>query len=136
MKITTILASILFLAGSIVTDSQSLAQGACGGASQSYKLMIHVNDNRPTSVMYKGQDANDFHVCNGDQVQWQLVGSDKQYWVNFLNGAPFSGGQKQDSNSNGKIDVVIAGEAGPAGYKYDIGIVDGGVLDPRIIIGD
>jgi hypothetical protein len=137
MKITsTILASILFLAGSLVISSQSLAQDACGEESNSYKLMIHVNRNKPTKVTHKGKDADKFHVCNGDEVEWQIVGSGKQYWLNFLDGAPFSGGKKKNSNSNGKINVVIDGEAGPDGYKYDIGIVDGGVLDPRIIIGD
>jgi len=79
MKITTIVfALILFLAGALVTDSQSLAQGACGGESNSYKLIIHASEERPTRVTHKGQDANDFHVCNGDAVEWQLVGSAKQ----------------------------------------------------------
>ncbi len=136
MKITTlVIASILFLAGALVTDSQSLAQGACGGASNSYKLKIHVNNNRPTRVTHNGDDADKFHVCNGDEVEWQLVGSDKQYWVDFLDGAPFSGEQKKNSNNNGKIIVIIDGEPGPDGYLYDIGLADGDVLDPRIIIG-
>ncbi len=135
MKITTIFfASILFLAGALVTDSQSLAQGACGGESNSYKLIIHASDNRPTRVTHQGQDANNFPVCNGDAIEWQIVGSAKQYWVNFIDGVPFNGSGKQNSR-NGKINVVIDGTAGPEGYKYDIGIVDGGVLDPRIIIG-
>ncbi len=136
MKTTTLVfASILFLAGALVTDSQLLAQDPCGGESNSYKLIIHASDNRPTKVTHQGQDANNFHVCNGDAIEWQIVGSAKQYWVNFIKGAPFSGSDKQNSN-NGKINVVINGTPGPEGYKYDIGIVDGGIFDPRIIIGD
>lgn len=135
MKITTtILASVLFLAGALITNNQSQAQGACGEESSSYKLMIHVSENKPTRVTHNGQDADDFYVCNGDEVEWQLVGSDKQYWVNFLDGAPFSGDQRKNSNNNGKVSVVIDGSA--QSYKYDIGIEGGGVLDPKIIIGD
>ena len=135
MKITTAISiSVLFLAGALLTDSQPLAQDACGEGANSYKLMIHVSDNRPTRVTHKGQDANDFDVCNGDDVEWQLVGSNKQYWVDFLDGAPFSGDQKKNSNNNGKISVVIDGSA--QSYKYDIGLVDGEILDPKIIIRD
>ena len=136
MKITTlIVASILFLAGALGTDSQSFAQRACGGESNSYKLIIHASEERPTRVTHKGQDANNFHVCNGDAIEWKLVGSAKKYWVNFISGVPFDGSGKRNSN-NGKIHVVINGTAGSDGYKYDIGIVDGGEMDPRIIIGD
>jgi len=137
MKIASIvLASILFLAGSVLIDSQPFAQGACGEGSNSYKLMVHVSDNRPNSVKHKGKDATDFHVCNGDEVEWQIVGPKKKYWVDFLNAAPFTGDRKKNSNNNGKIRVIIDGDTRPDGYKYDIGIVDGGVMDPRIIIGN
>ena len=96
--------------------------------------MIHVSDNKPTTVTHQGDDASDFYVCNGDDVEWQLVGSGKQFWLDFIDGAPFSGGAKKNSNNNGKISVVIDGSA--ESYKYDIGLVDGGVLDPKIIIRD
>ena len=135
MKITTtILVSVLFLAGALITNNQSQAQDACGDEPNSYKLMIHVSDNKPTSVTHKGDDASDFYVCSGDEVEWQLVGSEKQYWLDFIDGAPFSGGAKKNSNNNGKVSVVIDGSA--QSYKYDIGLVDGGVLDPKIIIRD
>ena len=135
MKITiTILVSAVFLAGVMLTNDQSLAQDACGEGANSYKLMIHVSENRPTRVTHQGEDATDFYVCNGDEVEWQVVGSDKQFWVDFVNGSPFSGGEKKSSNNNGKISVTIGGEA--QSYKYDIGIVDGEVLDPKIIIQD
>ena len=135
MKITTtIVVSVLFLAGTVLTNNLSQAQDACGEGSNSYKLMIHVSENRPTRVTHQGDDAIDFYVCNGDEVEWQVVGSDKQFWVDFIDGAPFSGDAKKNSNNNGKISVVIGGAAQP--YKYDIGIVDGEVMDPQIIIRD
>jgi len=135
MKITsTILVSTLFLAGVLLTDDQPMAQDACDEGASSYKLMIHVSENRPNRVTHKGEDATDFYVCNGDEVEWQVVGSGKQFWIDFINGAPFSGDGKKNSNNNGKVSVVIGGEA--QSYKYDIGIVDGGVLDPQIIIRD
>ena len=134
--ITTVFASLLFITGAFVITDQSLAQDDCGGESSSYKLMVHVSNNKPTRVTHKGQDADDFYVCNGDEVEWQLVGSAKQYWVDFIDGAPFGGASRRDSDNNGKIQVIIDGDAGPEGYKYDIGLADGGLLDPRIIIGE
>ena len=134
MKITTTILAALFLTGALLTDDQPLAQGACGEGASSYKLMIHVSENRPNRVTHQGEDANDFYVCNGDEVEWQLVGSNKQFWVDFINDAPFSGGGKKNSNNNGKVTVIIGGEA--QSYKYDIGLADGGILDPRIIIRD
>jgi hypothetical protein len=135
MRITTAISvAVLFVAGALLTGNQPLAQDSCGEGASSYKLMIHVSDNKPTRVTHRGQDADDFYVCNGDEVEWQLVGSNKQYWVDFLDGAPFSGDQKKNSNNNGKISVVIGGSA--QSYKYDIGLDDGGILDPKIIIRD
>ena len=137
MKITTaILASVLFLAGALTTNSQSFAQSSCEGGPSSYKIMIHVSDNSPTRVTQNGQNADDVYVCIGDQIEWQLVGSAKQFYVDFISGAPFEGSGTKNSNNNGKISVVVGGSAKPGmAYKYDIGLVDGGVLDPRIIVG-
>jgi len=119
-----------------MTNSQSFAQDTCDEGSSSHKLMIHVSDNKPTRVTQHGQDADDVYVCIGDEIEWQLVGSAKQFYVDFINGAPFEGSGKKNSNNNGKISVVVGGSAQPGmAYKYDIGLADGGVLDPRIIVG-
>jgi hypothetical protein len=134
---TTIFAAVLFLCVALTTDNESLAQGVCDGEFNSHKLMIHVSDNRPTRVTQAGQSADDLYVCIGDKIEWQLVGSAKQFYVDFLNGAPFDGAGKKNSNNNGKISVVVGGSAQPGmAYKYDIGIADGGVLDPRIIVSE
>jgi len=137
MKITTtVFATVLFFLGAMTTDNQSFAQVVCDGTSSSHKLMIHVSDNRPTRVTQAGKNADDVYVCIGDQIEWQLVGSAKQFYVDFIDGAPFEGSGKKNSNNNGKISVVVGGSAQPGmAYKYDIGIADGGVLDPRIIVG-
>ena len=136
MKITTaFFAAVLFFLGTMATDSQSFAQDVCDGTPSSHKLIIHASDNRPTRVTQAGQPADDVYVCIGDQVEWQLVPAGKQFYVDFAGGVPFSGPGEKHSN-NGKISVVIGGSAQPGtAYKYDIGIADGGVLDPRIIIG-
>ncbi len=137
MKIASIvLASILFFAGSVLTYSQSFAQETCGEASTLYKLKINISKNKPDSVKHNGKDARELHVCNGDKVEWKIVGSGKKYWVDFLNAAPFTGDRKKNSNENGKILVVINGDTRPEGYKYDIGLIGGGVMDPRIVIGN
>jgi hypothetical protein len=138
MKITTtIFVSGLFFVAAFMIDGQSFAQDSCGNGAKSLKLMIHVSDNKPTRVTQGGQDADDVYACIGDEIEWQLVGPAKKFFVDFINDAPFDGAVKKISNNNGKITVVIGGSAQPGmAYKYDIGIDGGGVLDPRIIVGD
>lgn len=137
MKITTtIFAFVILSAGVLMTQEFSFAQGMCG----SHKLIVIVNDRRPTKVVHAGEggaNAEEVTVCIGDEIEWQVVGPDKAFYIDFPDGAPFDGDAKKNSSADGKILVTVGGPAEPGmSYKYDIGIVDGGVLDPRIIIAE
>ena len=115
------------------------ADGACDREPMSFDLKIKVLDNRPVEVTLRGQNAEDLHVCVGDEVEWKLINPANagDFFVSFAGAAPF-GGEKRRNSNNGKIVVTIGGsDAAPgASFKYDIGIDGGGVWDPRIIIDD
>jgi hypothetical protein len=131
LMIALAVVSIVALAG----NSTTVAQGTCGDSSQAHRLVIIVNSEIPVEVRRGNKNADDLYVCAGDTVEWQLVGSAGKFFVDFVGGAPFDGSAKKNSSNNGKIQITIAHSAVPgAAYKYDIGIVGGGLLDPRIII--
>ena len=136
MKITTtMIASVLLLGVSLTASNTSMAQGASCGEPTTYKLMVHTKNDTPTSVTLNGQDKPTLEdVCIGDTIEWQIVGPAKKIFVQFDAGTPFNGGGKTDSNSNGKISIVV-GDTATAGaeYKYSIGLGDN-VWDPKIII--
>ncbi len=134
LVVATALSIVAAIAATAITQNAH-AQSPCEGERQSFKLIVRVVSNNPVEVMNSGLNANNLHVCIGDEIEWQLVGAAKQFYVNFVAGVPFDGAGKTNSNNNGKITIVVGGpaEAGES-YKYDIGIIGGGVLDPRIII--
>ncbi len=134
LVVATALSIVAAIAATAITQN-AYAQSSCEGERQSFKLIVRVVSNNPVEVMNSGLNANNLHVCIGDEIEWQLVGAAKQFYVNFVAGVPFDGAGKTNSNNNGKITIVVGGSAEPGeSYKYDIGIVGGGVLDPRIII--
>ncbi len=132
---TLSIAAAIAAFSAIALTQNARAQSACGDEPQSFKLVVRVVTDKPVEVMNAGINANNLHVCIGDEIEWQLVGAAKKFYVNFVAGVPFAGSSKTHSNNNGKITVVIGGPAAAGeSYKYDIGIVGGGVLDPRIIV--
>ncbi len=134
LVIATALSIVAAIAAAAMTQD-AYAQGSCDGEHQSFKLVVRVVSNNPVEVMNSGVNANNLHVCIGDEIEWQLVGAAKQFYVNFVAGVPFDGAGKTKSNNNGKITIIVGGSAEPGeSYKYDIGVIGGGVLDPRIII--
>ena len=139
MKITTtMIATVLLLGVSLTASNTSMAQTTSCETPTTYKLMVHTKNDMPTEVTNKGIDASNFDgddgVCIGDTIEWQIVGPAKKIFVLFDAGTPFNGGGKTESNSNGKISIVV-GDTATAGaeYKYSIGLGDN-VWDPKIII--
>ena len=57
----------------------------------------------------------------------------KKFYIEFPGTTPFPGKKKDSGNE--KVSWTIRADA-PRGerYKYDVGIVDGGILDPIIIV--
>lgn len=79
-----------------------------------------------------GRDSGDsITVCSGDTVRWQLIGSDRSFFVDFQGDAPFSGGAFRGNNI-GTLTVTI--DAAPGSYYYNIGYDGTGGMDPVIIV--
>jgi len=113
--------------------TSSDAQLVCSGEPQSYKLKIRVVQDRPVEVLHKGENADDFHVCPGDDIEWKLQGSAKKFYLNFIDGAPFTGDSEQHSK-NGKISVTVDGANGGEVLPYDLALFVGAPIDARIIV--
>jgi hypothetical protein len=131
--ITTIIAA----AGLLGLAAPALADGPCDRGPMTFKLKVKVQQNKPVGVTYRGSDAENLRVCPNDMVEWKLINpaSAGELFIDFKNSAPFSGNKMRRAN-NGKVLVTISGpDVRPgASFKYDIGITNGGVWDPRIII--
>jgi hypothetical protein len=105
----------------------------CGDESTTYNLTIRIVQDRPAEVLHRGKNADEFHVCPGDSIEWKLQGSEKSFYLDFLAGAPFSGDHRPNSHS-GKILVSIDNGSSGDIFDYNIGLNDGEEMDPRIII--
>ncbi len=110
-----------------------VSAGVCGDESTTYKLVIRVVQDRPAEVLHHGQNADELHVCPGDGIEWKLQGSEKSFYLDFLAGAPFSGDNRPNSHS-GKILVSIDNASSGDIFDYNIGLIDGEEMDPRIIV--
>jgi hypothetical protein len=109
---------------------ESVAQGVCAGGKMH---VIHVSaaaDGGP-ELSYRDGSADAVHVCNGDQIQWVLRGSDREFLIDFMSQAPFAGGESRGS-SRGVVLVTV--DAEPGEYDYGINFVGDEPMDPRIIV--
>ncbi len=127
--------------GSIVTASavfaflllgsaESVGQDNCDRGGN-HTIQVSEGDDGMPSLRYRGGSAEDIHVCNGDQVQWVLTGSDREYFVEFMGEAPFPGASRRGS-SGGVVAVTIDAESGE--YEYGVNFDGGEPFDPRIIV--
>lgn len=123
--------------GLMAVSSPALADGNCDRDPMTFKLKIKVRQNTPIEVTHRGRDAEELRVCPNDQIEWKLINpaSASELFIDFKSAAPFDGDKLRKAR-NGKVLVTIGGPDVRAGmsFKYDIGITDGGVWDPRIII--
>jgi hypothetical protein len=102
--------------------------------AETIRLKIKVQGNRPTHLT-KGHDEADgdtVTVCRGDTIEWKT--NDKEFFIEFTEETPFDGGKKKPSVGN-KLVVTVSDEAQRGvSYKYDVGIKDGEILDPIMIV--
>jgi hypothetical protein len=136
MQVSMLLRAGLLTIALVLSSSPLLADGHCDRGPETFKLKIKLKQNKPTAVTHKGKDAEDFPVCLGDSIEWQVSGfGRKDFYLVFEGQVPTSGDKRKNSN-NGKLLVKIDGGEARAGnaYKYLLGVVDGGEWDPRIII--
>ncbi len=113
-------------------EVQAQGQDPCARAAKTFKLKIKVKNNKPTKVTKGvfGKNAGTLNVCRGDTIEWKLNG--KKFYIDFPRTTPFDTNKKENNN---KISWTIRADATRGdSYKYDIGIVGGGLLDPIIIV--
>lgn len=125
VAVTAAVAVILMLG-----SADSRGQGSCARGGNHTIQVAEGPDGMP-ALTYRGGSAEDVHVCNGDQVQWVLTGSNREYFVDFMGDAPFPGAAKRGS-SEGVVAVTIDAES--RAYEYGVNFAGGEPFDPRIIV--
>ena len=120
----------LMVTGLMFASTDSLSQDACEHGGH-HTIQVRPGEGDKAVLRYRGGSGEYVHVCVGDRVQWVLVGSDRQFFVNFESAAPFPGDTSVGS-SDGVVSVVIAGERG--NYTYGVKLDGGPPIDPHIIV--
>ena len=99
-------------------------------------IQVRVRDDDKAVLKYRGGPGDKVEVCKEDNVKWVLIGSNRDFSVDFGDDAPFSGAKKRDSE-NDEIDVDISDSAEKdKHYEYDVAFGDDDPMDPQIIIRD
>jgi hypothetical protein len=134
MKITsTVATAVLMFAMLMLGSTDSFSQDSCA-QNTNHTIQVRPSAGDMPELKYNGGSAENVHVCIGDTIRWVLNGPDREYFVNFIAGAPFAGATRRGSNNN----VISVTAGGPAergsSYKYDVNFAGGPILDPRIII--
>ena len=114
----------------VLGSTESLGQDDdCGNRV----IQVTVGENGEPVLKYRGGSAEEVHACRGDTVRWVLNGPNREYFVDFYDGAPFDGARKQGSHDN-VVSIVIGESAETGDYEYGVNFADGEPMDPKIII--
>ena len=131
MKISNAIAVAgIGIAAVLLFSTDSNSQGTCQGGGN-HTIQVSPGDDDSASLQYRGGSAENVHVCSGDQVQWVLTGSDRDFFIDFFDGAPFPGAAKRGS-SNGAVAVQIDADSGA--YNYGVNFAGDEPMDPVIIV--
>ncbi len=105
----------------------------CDRNAKTFKLKIKIKKNTPTKIV-KGnndQDADELHVCRGDTIEWKM--QNKTFFISFPKSTPLNSNSR--ISRNGKITAEVSDTAvREVPHKYDIGIDEGGTLDPTVVV--
>lgn len=116
-----------------LSSTSVFGQDACNRGGN-HSIQVSVGDDGNPVLKYKGGSAENVYVCLGDQVQWVLTDSDRDFLVDFFRGAPFEGAAKRGSSAGVVVVTIGGGAERGKGYEYNVAFVGGGELDPRIIV--
>ena len=128
MKILSGIAVTALIVGAFLWGSpESMAQECRGN----HVIQVKPDSSGGFTLRSGGGPGDSITVCSGDSVTWQLIGSDRSFFVNFQGSAPFSGGAFRGNNV-GSLTITI--DAAPGSYYYNIGYDGTGGMDPVIIV--
>lgn len=128
MKILSGIAVTALIVGGFLWGSpESMAQECRGN----HVIQVEPDSSGGFTLRSGGRSGDSITVCSGDSVTWQLIGSDRSFFVNFQGSAPFSGGAFRGNNV-GSLTITI--DAAPGSYYYNIGYDGTGGMDPVIIV--
>lgn len=132
MKISngTMLAAAATLA-LLLAGPDSQAQGNCISEGN-HTIQVEEGADGTPVLTYRGESAEEVHVCVGDTVQWVLRGSNRSFLVDFFAGAPFPGAAKRGSSDN--VVSVTIGDVERRAYDYGVEFANGPAMDPRIVV--
>ncbi len=114
------------------TDSQS--QETCSYGAPNHTIQVRVGEDGNPVLRYSGKPAEGVRVCRGDRVQWELTGPNREFFVDFFQGAPFEGARKRGSDGN-VVSIVIGESADLRTYDYGLNFAGESPIDPSIIVG-
>ncbi len=132
MKIMNGLAVAGFIFGALIlssTESLGDQEPDCGNRV----IQVTVGENGEPKLSYQGGSADKVHTCRGNTVRWVLTGPNREYLVDFFDGAPFDGAKIIGSNDN-VVSIVIGESAVKRAYDYAVNFANGGGMDPKIIV--
>ncbi len=127
IAVTGLLLAVLMLA-----STDSISQEACDHG-RNHNIQVRVGDDGNPVLRYRGGSAEGVHVCRGDQVKWELTGSNREYFVDFFAGAPFEGATRLGSNDN-VVRITIGESVDRRAYDYGLNFADEPEMDPSIIV--
>lgn len=124
--------ALSFIALIMLVQIPAVAQDACERPSRPFQLVIVLVGNAPSEVTRGGVNANNQNVCRGDTVVWRLPAT--SFTLTFDDGTPFDNAVLESDDSNAVSATVTDDAERGRGYKYDIELANGEILDPRIIV--
>ena len=77
-------ATLLFVA-LMLSSTASASQDACDHGGN-HVIQVRVGDDGEPVLKYRGKSGEEVHVCQGDNVKWVLIGSNRQFSVDFFDG--------------------------------------------------
>jgi hypothetical protein len=122
----------LLLAALMLASTDSISQEACNHGPN-HNIQVSVGEDGNPVLKYRGGSAEYVHVCRGDRVQWELTGSNREYFVDFFAGAPFEGATRLGSNGN-VVRITIGESVDRRAYDYGLNFADEPEMDPSIIV--
>ncbi len=133
MKIMSgIVVTGLMLAALMLASTESISQEACNHGPN-HNIQVSVGEDGNPVLRYRGEPAEGVHVCRGDQVQWELTGPNREFFVDFFAGAPFDGATRLGSDGN-VVRIEIGNSVDRRAYDYGLNFADEPEMDPSIIV--